>query len=138
MHRALSFFLPFLGGQHVRSDNVSAVPHINHQGGTRSARLWQASRGPPVVGSTTPGQPESNVFTWGTESGCRLTLPLQADAGGVADSSGGGFPPIPSIFPTLHRVLQQGHRLLLASLWPTPSGQGEHGFHCCAGSVAAL
>ena len=46
VHRELPFFLPFLGGRHVlvRSYNVSTVSHINHQGGTRSARLLQAFR----------------------------------------------------------------------------------------------
>ena len=38
VHMALQLFLPFLRGRHVlvRSDNVSTVSHINHQGGTRS------------------------------------------------------------------------------------------------------
>ena len=42
---ALRHFLAFLRGQHilVRSDNILAVFHVNHQGGTRSARsLWVA------------------------------------------------------------------------------------------------
>ncbi|XP_036956139.1 uncharacterized protein LOC119020706 [Acanthopagrus latus] len=46
VHMALQLFLPFLRGRHVlvRSDNVSTVSHINHQGGTRSAQLLQVSR----------------------------------------------------------------------------------------------
>lgn len=45
VHMALQLFLPFLRGRHVlvRSDNVSTVSNINHQGGTRSARLLQVS-----------------------------------------------------------------------------------------------
>ena len=46
VHMALQSFLPFLREKHVlvRTDNVSAVSYINHQGGTRSARLLQVSR----------------------------------------------------------------------------------------------
>ena len=45
VHLALQHFLPFLIGKHVlvRSDNTSTVYHINHQGGTKSARLLQVS-----------------------------------------------------------------------------------------------
>ena len=45
VHLALQHFLPFLRGRHVliRSDNTSTVCHINHQGGTKSARLLQVS-----------------------------------------------------------------------------------------------
>ena len=43
---ALNHFLPHLRGKHVlvRSDNMSAVAQINHQGGTRSSRLLRVSR----------------------------------------------------------------------------------------------
>ncbi|XP_057701544.1 uncharacterized protein LOC130921537 [Corythoichthys intestinalis] len=46
VHLALRHFYPFLRGRHVlvRSDNAAAVYHINHQGGTRSAHLLEASR----------------------------------------------------------------------------------------------
>ncbi|XP_057686428.1 uncharacterized protein LOC130912382 [Corythoichthys intestinalis] len=46
VHMALRHFYPFLRGRHVlvRSDNAAAVYHINHQGGTRSAHLLEASR----------------------------------------------------------------------------------------------
>nr|XP_061802709.1 uncharacterized protein LOC133593969 [Nerophis lumbriciformis] len=46
LHLALRHFYPFLRGRHVlvRSDNAAAVYHINHQGGTRSAHLLEASR----------------------------------------------------------------------------------------------
>ena len=45
VHLALQHFLPFLRNKHVlvRSDNTSAIYHVNHQGGTRSARLLQVS-----------------------------------------------------------------------------------------------
>lgn len=45
VHLALQHFLPHLEGKHVlvRSDNTSAVYHVNHQGGTKSARLLQVS-----------------------------------------------------------------------------------------------
>jgi len=41
VHLALKQFLPFLAEKHVlvRSDNTPTVFHINHQGGTRSAKL---------------------------------------------------------------------------------------------------
>jgi len=43
---ALMHFLPQLVGRHVlvRSDNMSAVAQINHQGGTRSAPLLRVSQ----------------------------------------------------------------------------------------------
>ncbi|XP_068583377.1 LOW QUALITY PROTEIN: uncharacterized protein [Cebidichthys violaceus] len=46
VHLALKHFLPSLRGKHVlvRSDNTSAVFHINHQGGTRSLELLRVSR----------------------------------------------------------------------------------------------
>ena len=45
VYLALQQFLPFLRGRHilVRSDNTSTVCHINHQGGTKSARLLEVS-----------------------------------------------------------------------------------------------
>ena len=45
VHLALRHFMPYLRGKHVliRSDNTSVVYHINHQGGTKSARLLQVS-----------------------------------------------------------------------------------------------
>ncbi|XP_056269652.1 uncharacterized protein LOC130193228 [Pseudoliparis swirei] len=45
VHLALKQFLPFLAGKHilVRSDNTPTVFHINHQGGTRSAKLLHAA-----------------------------------------------------------------------------------------------
>lgn len=46
VHLALQHFLPHLRGKHVlvQTDNTSTVYHINHQGGTRSARLLFVSR----------------------------------------------------------------------------------------------
>jgi len=43
---ALKHFLPQLADRHVlvRSDKMSAVAHINHQGGTRSVQLLQLSQ----------------------------------------------------------------------------------------------
>ena len=173
VHRALQLFLPFLGGRHVlvRSDNVSAVSHINHQGGTRSARLLQASRDlllwaaprlaslramylpgvqnqaadllsrckpPPGEWRLHPevilniwdvfGRAEVDLFATKESTHCPLwfswteeSSPLGQDA--LAHDWPEGllyaFPPIPLIFPTLQRVLQQGHRLLLvAPFWP--------------------
>lgn len=46
--------------------------------------------GPPDVGGTMPSQPEGHVLTQGKESGCRLPLPLQTDAIGLASSPRGG------------------------------------------------
>ena len=84
VHGALQFFLPFLGGQHVlvQSDNVSTVSHINHQGGTKSARLLQASRdlllwAAPCLASLRAMQNQAANL----QSGCKRTLPLQASAG---------------------------------------------------------
>lgn len=67
VHLALQHFLPYLEGRHVlvRSDNISAVSQINHQGGTRSARLlwvtqdllnWAASRLASLRAMYLPGQ----------------------------------------------------------------------------------
>ncbi|XP_074483968.1 uncharacterized protein LOC141763298 [Sebastes fasciatus] len=46
IYLALRKFLPHLRGRHVivRSDNKSAVYHVNRQGGTRSPRLLQVAR----------------------------------------------------------------------------------------------
>jgi len=46
VHLALRHFLPYLKGRHVlvRSDNTTTVYHINHQGGTKSARLLEVSQ----------------------------------------------------------------------------------------------
>lgn len=46
VHLALRHFLPYLKKKHVliRSDNTTAVFHINHQGGVRSAELLKASQ----------------------------------------------------------------------------------------------
>ncbi|XP_074481579.1 uncharacterized protein LOC141761839 [Sebastes fasciatus] len=46
IYLALRKFLPHLRGRHVvvRSDNKSAVYHVNRQGGTRSTRLLQVAR----------------------------------------------------------------------------------------------
>ena len=46
VHLALRALLPFIRGKHVlvRTDNTSAVYHINHQGGTRSLRCLQVAR----------------------------------------------------------------------------------------------
>ena len=43
---ALASFLPHLTGRHVlvRSDNMATVSQVNHQGGTRSARLLRVSQ----------------------------------------------------------------------------------------------
>lgn len=45
---ALEHFVPFLAGKHTlaRSDNTSIVAQVNHQGGTRSARLLMAMQLP--------------------------------------------------------------------------------------------
>ncbi|XP_041817854.1 uncharacterized protein LOC121624267 [Chelmon rostratus] len=45
VHLALKHFLPYLRGRHVliRSDNMSTVSQINHQGSTRSMRLLQVT-----------------------------------------------------------------------------------------------
>ena len=45
VHLALKHFMPHLQGRHVlvRSDNTSTVYHVNHQGGTKSARLLEVS-----------------------------------------------------------------------------------------------
>ncbi|XP_075325338.1 uncharacterized protein LOC142383616 [Odontesthes bonariensis] len=173
VHRALQAFLPFLRGRHVlvRSDNVSAVSHINHQGGTRSALLLQASRdlllwaAPRLAslkamylpgernqtadllshGKPPPGDwqlhPEVVLNIWATfgranvdlfaseeSTHCPLWFSLTEESSPLGQDALAhdwpevllyAFPPIPLIVPTLQRVLQQGHRLLLvAPLWP--------------------
>ncbi|XP_047454133.1 uncharacterized protein LOC125016013 [Mugil cephalus] len=173
VHRALLFFLPFLRGRHVliRSDNVSTVSHINHQGGTRSAQLLQASRDlllwavprlaslramylpgeknqaadflsrykpPPGEWRLHPevilkiwevfGKAEVDLFATEESTHCPLWFSLTEESSPLGqdalvhdwpDSLLYAFPPIPLIFPTLQRVLQQGHRLLLvAPFWP--------------------
>ncbi|XP_062372037.1 uncharacterized protein LOC134059609 [Sardina pilchardus] len=173
VHRALQAFLPLLGGRHVlvRSDNVSTVSHINHQGGTRSAQLLQASwdlllwaaprlaslRAMYLPGDRNqaadllsrckppPGEwrlhPEVVLNIWGMFGRARVDLFASEESthcplwfSWTEESSLLGqdalahdwpevllyaFPPIPLILPTLQRVLQQGHRLLLvAPFWP--------------------
>ncbi|XP_075336649.1 uncharacterized protein LOC142397191 [Odontesthes bonariensis] len=173
VHRALQAFLPFLRGRHVlvRSDNVSAVSHINHQGGTRSALLLQASRdlllwaAPRLAslramylpgernqtadllsrGKPPPGDwqlhPEVVLNIWATfgranvdlfaseeSTHCPLWFSLTEESSPLGQDALAhdwpevllyAFPPIPLIVPTLQRVLQQGHRLLLvAPFWP--------------------
>ncbi|XP_075325299.1 uncharacterized protein LOC142383412 [Odontesthes bonariensis] len=173
VHRALQAFLPFLRGRHVlvRSDNVSAVSHINHQGGTRSALLLQASRdlllwaAPRLAslkamylpgernqtadllsrGKPPPGDwqlhPEVVLNIWATfgranvdlfaseeSTHCPLWFSLTEESSPLGQDALAhdwpevllyAFPPIPLIAPTLQRVLQQGHRLLLvAPFWP--------------------
>ncbi len=46
VYLSLRAFLPSLQNKHVlvRTDNMSAVYHINHQGGTRSARCLQVTK----------------------------------------------------------------------------------------------
>jgi len=174
VHRALKQFLPYLAGKHilVRSDNTPTVFHINHQDGTRSAKLlhaacalliWAAPRLTSLRAMYIPGEqnqvadplsrhrpppgewrlhPEVVQSIWGlfgramvdlfaseTSTHCphwfslrERTSPLGQDA--LAHTWPEGLlyalpPPIPHILPTLLRVLQQGHSLLLvAPRWP--------------------
>ena len=53
VHLVLKHFLPYLRGKHVLiwSDNSSTVFYINHQRGTKSARLLRASQAPPRLTS---------------------------------------------------------------------------------------
>lgn len=173
VHRALQSFLPFLRGRHVliRSDNVSTVSHINHQGGTRSAQLLQASQDlllwaapclaslramylprernlvadflsrykplpgewrlhPEVVHDIWDlfGRAEVDLFATEESAHCPLWFSLMQESSPLGqdalahdwpDSLLYAFPPIPLIFPTLQRVLQRGHTLLLvAPFWP--------------------
>ena len=78
VHLALRHFLPHLRGKHVlvRSDNTSTVYHINHQGGTKSARLlgvaeelltWAAPR---LISLRAMYLPESKII-WQTSSPVR-------------------------------------------------------------------
>ena len=127
---ALACFLPHLAGRHVlvRSDNMSTVSQVNHQGGTRSA---PGVPEPVDLGVSPSGQPAGSLFTGGQESGRgriapsgspgEATSPLGQDAlaHDWPDRPLYAFPPLPLILPTLQRVLLQGHRLLLvAPFWP--------------------
>ncbi|XP_028302770.1 LOW QUALITY PROTEIN: uncharacterized protein LOC114463422 [Gouania willdenowi] len=173
VHLALKHFLPHLRDKHVlvRSDNTSTVYHINHQGGTKSARLlevarelltWAAPRLISIRAMHIPGEqnhladflsrrkppsgewylhPEVTNIIWSIfgraevdlfaseqSTHCPLwfslaetTSPLGQDA--LAHPWPDGllyaFPPFPLIQLVLHRVLQEGHRILLvAPFWP--------------------
>ncbi|XP_074533298.1 uncharacterized protein LOC141796211 [Halichoeres trimaculatus] len=173
VHLALRHFLPYLRGRHVlvRSDNTSAVFHINHQGGTKSAQLlrvsqhllrWAAPRLASLRVMYLPGtlnhladslsrqnplpgewrlHPEVVRTIWGLfgraqvdlfaseeSTHCPLwfslretTSPLGQDALAHPWPEGllYAFPPLPMIWPTLQRVLQEDHMLLLvAPFWP--------------------
>lgn len=173
VHLALQHFLPSLTGRHVliRSDNTTTVYHINHQGGTKSARLlqvatdllrWAAPRlaslraayipgnrnqvadslsrqkppsgewrlHPEVVQAlwTRFGRAEVDLFASETTTHCPLwfslaeaTSPLGQDALAHPwpEARLYAFPPLPLIRPVLHRVLQEGHTvLLIAPFWP--------------------
>ena len=70
---ALACFLPHLAGRHVlvRSDNMSTVSQVNHQGGTRLARLLRLSR---------------SLFTWASPRLASLrAVYLPGDRNPVAD-----------------------------------------------------
>ncbi len=68
-----------------RFNRVSHKPPGGHQVCSAVAGVPR----PPVVGSATPGQPESNVFAWRQEPGGRLPLSSQASTGGVETPSRG-------------------------------------------------
>lgn len=173
VHLALRHFLPHLEGRNVliRSDNTSTVYHINHQGGTRSARLlkvsrdlleWAAprlsslravylpgecnqvadalSRQAPAPGEWSLhhdvvrriwdmfGQAGVDLFASRESAHCPQWFSLSGASGALGQDALAhpwprvllyAFPPLPLIFPTLQRVLREGHRLLLvAPYWP--------------------
>lgn len=169
---ALRHFLPALVGRHVlvRSDNMSAVYYINHQGGTRSLQclgvaqqLLQEthqhllslravylpgtynraadllSRGSPDPGEWRLhpdvvqavwgryGRAEVDLFASRESTQCSLWFSLSEPGPLGRDALAHtwprrqlyAFPPLPLIWPTLHRLETEEHELLLiAPRWP--------------------
>ena len=89
---ALACFLPHLAGRHVlvRSDNMSTVSQVNHQGGHQVGTASPGIPEPVGLGVSPSGQPAGSLFTGGQESGRGLPLPTEAPTGRMAASSRGG------------------------------------------------
>ncbi|KAK7898748.1 hypothetical protein WMY93_019601 [Mugilogobius chulae] len=174
VHLALKHFLPYLQGRHVliRSDNITTVYHINHQGSPRSAQLLKASQDllmwaaprlcslratylpgdrnhiadflsrrkplpgewrlhPEVVRTIWHqyGMAEVDLFATRDTSHCPHWFSLLETTGSLGQDAFAhpwprtllyAFPPLPLIMPTLQRIFQEGHRVLLvAPFWPS-------------------
>ncbi len=126
--RACQFFLPDLIGRHVliRSDNMSVVSYINHQGGVSSKRLFilaerllewaQLNLRPPAEGSTPAGQ---------TEPRTGYVISEQCPLRGVDAPSAGGSEDLEDLWQGRSRPFRLQRQLSLPNL--LFEGQGRVG-----------
>ncbi len=116
--RACQFFLPDLIGRHVliRSDNMSVVSYINHQGGVPSEE-WMLH---PQKMWKTFGKAEVDLFASKDNTHCPTCYSKDRDA--LAHDWPNlllyAFPPIALLPQVVRRIREQGHKVLLvAPLW---------------------
>ncbi len=116
--RACQFFLPDLIGRHVliRSDNMSVVSYINHQGGVSSKRLfilaerlleWAQAQPALAEGSTPAGQ---------TEPRSRYVISEQCPLRGVDAPSAGGSEDLEDLWQGRSRPFRLQRQLSLPNL----------------------
>ncbi len=137
--RACQFFLPDLIGRHVliRSDNMSVVSYINHQGGVSSKRLWGApgrclleaplysGRAPSGMGSAQPALAEGSTPAGQTEPRSRYVISEQCPLRGVDAPSAGGSEDLKDLWQGRSRPFRLQRQLSLPNL--LFEGQGRVG-----------
>ncbi len=116
--RACQFFLPDLIGRHVliRSDNMSVVSYINHQGGVSS---------PSGMGSAQPALAEGSTPAGQTEPRSGYVISEQCPLRGVDAPSAGGSEDLEDLWQGRSRPFRLQRQLSLPNL--LFEGQGRVG-----------
>ena len=88
IHLGLRALLPFIQGKHVlvRTDNRSAVYHVNHQGGTRSRRCLNTAQGLLFWAYLI----KSRLYSWCAEPSSGSPLQVRTSSGGAEATCRGG------------------------------------------------
>ncbi len=125
--RACQFFLPDLIGRHVliRSDNMSVVSYINHQGGCLLEAPLYSGRAPSGMGSAQPALAEGSTPAGQTEPRSGYVISEQCPLRGVDAPSAGGSEDLEDLWQGRSRPFRLQRQLSLPNL--LFEGQGRVG-----------